>query len=200
MAFVGLAVGSMALSVCSGSLGSSSDSSGAAAATTITYLVDNGETTVKTATALVAAYNALNTGVTVKLDTRPAGTDADNAVKTKLATGDMAEVFAYNPGFLLAALDPAKNQVPLTNEPYIAGRRSATAGTTFMARPTADTIQELLGSGGFSDACDDDYTAFYEYGPDELDMCVTDATPWIGTQDHDPADGFATLLWDQQQA
>lgn len=120
VALVGLAVGAMTLSACSaGSLGSSTGSSGAAANTTITYLVDNGDTTVKTATALVAAYNALNTGTTVKLDTRAAGTDGDNAVKTKLATGDMAEVFAYNSGSLMAALDPAKNLVPLTNESYM---------------------------------------------------------------------------------
>ncbi|HSN12644.1 MAG TPA: carbohydrate ABC transporter substrate-binding protein, partial [Propionibacteriaceae bacterium] len=94
MALAGLAVGALSLSACSaGSLGSSSGgSSGAAASTTITYLVDNGDATVKTATALVAAYNALNTGVTVKLDTRAQGTDGDNAGKTKLATGDMAEV------------------------------------------------------------------------------------------------------------
>jgi len=120
VALVGLAVGALTLSACSaGSLGSSTGSSGAAASTTITYLVDNADTTVKTATALVAAYNALNTGTTVKLDTRAAGTDGDNAVKTKLATGDMAEVFAYNSGSLMAALDPAKNLVPLTNESYM---------------------------------------------------------------------------------
>uniref|UniRef100_UPI0012FB78FC extracellular solute-binding protein n=1 Tax=Sedimentibacter sp. B4 TaxID=304766 RepID=UPI0012FB78FC len=38
-----------------------------------------------------------------------------NIVKTKLATGDMAEVFGYNSGSLLAALDPAKNLVPMTD-------------------------------------------------------------------------------------
>ena len=120
VALVGLAVGALSLTACSaGSLGSSSGSSGAATNTTITYLVDNQDTTVKTATAQIAAFNALNTGVTVKLDTRPAGTDGDNAVKTKLATGDMAEVFSYNSGSLMAALDPAKNLVPLTNEPYM---------------------------------------------------------------------------------
>ena len=114
VALVGLAVGAMTLSACSaGSLGSSSGSSGAAANTTITYLVDNADTTVKTATALVSAFNALNQGVTVKLDTRPAGTDGDNAVKTKLATGDMAEVFNYNSGSLMAALDPGQELGPV---------------------------------------------------------------------------------------
>lgn len=58
---------------------------------------------------------------------------------------------------------------------------------------------ELLESGGFSDA-GDDYTAFYEYGPDEIDLCITDASPWLGAQDHDLADGFATLAWDTLHA
>jgi raffinose/stachyose/melibiose transport system substrate-binding protein len=120
VALAGLAVGALALSACSaGSLGSSSGSSGAAANVTITYLTDNGDSTVKAATALIAAYNALNQGATVKLETHPAGTDGDNAVKTKLATGEMAEVFAYNSGSLMAALDPAKNLVPMTGESYM---------------------------------------------------------------------------------
>jgi raffinose/stachyose/melibiose transport system substrate-binding protein len=113
-------VGAMALSACSaGSLGSSSGSTGAAANVTITYQVDNGDVSVKVANALISAFNALSNGVTVKLDTHPAGTDGDNAVKTKLATGDMAEVFSYNSGSLMAALDPAKNLVPMTNESYM---------------------------------------------------------------------------------
>ena len=112
-------VGAMALSACSaGSLGSSS-ASGSAANVTITYQVDNGDVSVKVANALISAFNALSNGVTVKLDTHPAGTDGDNAVKTKLATGDMAEVFSYNSGSLMAALDPAKNLVPMTSESYM---------------------------------------------------------------------------------
>ncbi|HET7723929.1 MAG TPA: extracellular solute-binding protein [Propionibacteriaceae bacterium] len=146
----GLAAGALSLSACSaGSLGSSSGGSGAAAATTtITYLVDNGDATVKTATALVAAYNALNTGVTVKLDTRAQGTDGDNAVKTKLATGDMAEVFAYNSGSLMAALDPAKNLVPLTNESYISTLQdSFKTAVTYKGQVYGIPMGQAMGGG-----------------------------------------------------
>ncbi|HSN43206.1 MAG TPA: extracellular solute-binding protein [Propionibacteriaceae bacterium] len=85
----------------------------------ITYLVDSAENTVRTAEALATAFNATNVGVTVDVETRAQGTDGDNAVKTKLATGEMNDVFAYNSGSLMQALDPKTNLVPLTNEPYM---------------------------------------------------------------------------------
>lgn len=120
----GLAAGSLLLSACSaGSLGTSSSgaaSGSAVAATTITLLADNSDQTTKPLQALIDAFNAKNTGVTVKLESRPQGTDGDNIVKTRLSTGDMDEIFQYNSGSLLAALDPAKNIVPLTNESYAA--------------------------------------------------------------------------------
>jgi raffinose/stachyose/melibiose transport system substrate-binding protein len=117
----GLAAGSLLLSACSaGSLGTSSTAAGGAAgATTITVLADSSDQTVKPLQALIDAFNAKNTGVTVKLETRAQGTDGDNIVKTRLATGDMTEVFQYNSGSLMAALDPAKNMVPLTGESYM---------------------------------------------------------------------------------
>lgn len=115
----GLAAGGLTFTACTpGSLGSNTAPSGAgsaAASVTITYLVDNSDQAVKPATTLVEAFNAANPGITVKLETRAQGTDGDNIVKTKLATGDMAEVFAYNSGSLMAALDPAKNLVPMTD-------------------------------------------------------------------------------------
>jgi raffinose/stachyose/melibiose transport system substrate-binding protein len=115
----GLAVGGLTLSACTpGSLGSTGGgtASGSAAPVTITYLVDNSDQATKPAATLIEAFNAANPGITVKLETRAQGTDGDNVVKTKLATGDMAEVFAYNSGSLMAALDPAKNLVPMTDE------------------------------------------------------------------------------------
>ncbi len=38
------------------------------------------------------------------------------SVKTRLATGDMTDMFWYNSGSLLQAIDPAQNLVPLTDE------------------------------------------------------------------------------------
>ncbi len=117
----GLAAGALALSACSaGSLGNASGNASGAATVTITLLADNSEQTTKPTQALVDAFNATNSGVTVKFETRAQGADGDNIVKTKLATGDMAELFQYNSGSLMAALDPAKNMVPLTAEPYMA--------------------------------------------------------------------------------
>ncbi len=80
-AVAGLAVGALILSACSaGSLGTSSTAaSGAPAATTITVLADSSDQTVKPLQALIDAFNAKNTGVTVKLETRAQGTDGDNS-------------------------------------------------------------------------------------------------------------------------
>ena len=46
----------------------------------------------------------------------PAGTEGDNLVKTRLATGDMNDIFFYNSGSLLQALHPADTLVDLSEE------------------------------------------------------------------------------------
>ncbi|MEA4945520.1 MAG: extracellular solute-binding protein [Propionicimonas sp.] len=118
-----LTAGMLALSACSaGSLGTSSGSPGTgnAANVEITVLADSSDQTSKPLQAAIDAFNATDAGVTVKLETRAQGTDGDNIVKTRLATGEMTDIFQYNSGSLLAALDPAKNLVPLTGEPFMA--------------------------------------------------------------------------------
>ncbi|MCU7726027.1 extracellular solute-binding protein [Actinoplanes sp. KI2] len=112
-----LAAGSMALAGCSaGSLGSSDSSGGKV---TINYLVDNGQETVKVANQLVKDFTAKNPTIEVKVETRPQGTDGDNLVKTRLSTGDMSDVFAYNSGSLFQALAPEKNLVPYDDSQHI---------------------------------------------------------------------------------
>ena len=87
-----LAAGSMALTACSaGSLGSSDDKGGDGKVT-LSFLVDNAEQTVKTANQLAKDFTAKNPDITIKVETRPAGTDGDNIVKTRLSTGDMSDV------------------------------------------------------------------------------------------------------------
>jgi raffinose/stachyose/melibiose transport system substrate-binding protein len=54
------------------------------------------------------------------VETRPQGTDGDNLVKTRLSTGDMSDVFAYNSGSLFQALAPEKNLVPYDDSQNIA--------------------------------------------------------------------------------
>ena len=74
---------------------------------------------VASAAALVKAFTAANPNITIKEDTRPAGSEGDNLVKTKLATGDMSDVFIYNNGSLLQALKPEQNLTPLDDQPWV---------------------------------------------------------------------------------
>src|SRR5689334_11311889 len=89
-------------------------------AVTLTYLVDNSQNTVDTSQALADAYMALHPNVTITIEQRPGGTDGDNIVKTRLATGDMNDIFWYNSGSLLQALHPTDTLVDLSQEPFVA--------------------------------------------------------------------------------
>ncbi|EXX89460.1 ABC transporter substrate-binding protein [Paenibacillus darwinianus] len=85
---------------------------------TITLLVDNTQDSVNTANAYIEAFKKKSPNITVELETRPGGSEGDNIVKTRLATGDMTDVFFYNSGSLMQALTPEKNLLDLTNEPF----------------------------------------------------------------------------------
>jgi len=87
--------------------------------TEISFLVDNTETTVAAAEALVAGFEKANPDIKVELETRPGGSDGDNLVKTRLQTGEMTDVFWYNSGSLLQALAPEKTLVDLSGEAFL---------------------------------------------------------------------------------
>ncbi|MBK8027643.1 MAG: hypothetical protein IPK19_41255 [Chloroflexi bacterium] len=57
--------------------------------------------------------------VTIEIESRPGG-EGDNIAKTRLATGDMTDVFFYNSGSLLEALNPTQTLVDLSDQPFIA--------------------------------------------------------------------------------
>lgn len=86
---------------------------------TLTFLVDDGTDTVDAFTALSEAFTAKYPHITVEIETRPGGSDGDNIVKTRLATGEMTDVFAYNSGSLFQALRPAQTLVDLTGDPML---------------------------------------------------------------------------------
>ncbi len=85
---------------------------------TLTYYVDDNPTNVATAEGLKAAFEAENPGIKIEIETHPGGGEGDNLVKTRLATGDMPDVFRYNAGSLFRALNPPETMLDLTNEPY----------------------------------------------------------------------------------
>ena len=86
---------------------------------TLTYLVDDTQATTDTAQALADAYMEQNPDVTIELELRPGGADGDNIVRTRLATGEMADLFWYNSGSLLQALNPSQTLVDLSGQPFI---------------------------------------------------------------------------------
>ena len=109
----GLAL-SLALAGCSAG-GSDSDGGGV----TLSYLVDNQEATVETADALADAFMEENPDITIEVETRPQGADGDNLIKTRLATGEMNDVFAYNSGSLFQALSPDSTLVDLSDQDWV---------------------------------------------------------------------------------
>ena len=117
-ALAALTVVSLGLSACSpGDLGSSGDGEGI----TLTYLIPNGPEDVALAEALVEGFSAANPDITVEVETRPGGGDGDNLIKTRLATGEMTDVFLYNTGSLFQAIHPDRNLVPVTGEEWVEG-------------------------------------------------------------------------------
>ena len=108
-ALAGLATGLLAMTAMT---------SAAFAQTTLTFLIDNASNTVAQSEAVVAAFEAANPDINIEIETRPGGAEGDNIIKTRLATGVMADVFLYNSGSLFQAINPQQFLVDLTNEPW----------------------------------------------------------------------------------
>jgi raffinose/stachyose/melibiose transport system substrate-binding protein len=75
---------------------------------------------IATAEGLAAAFTAENPDITVTVDASgPEGVELDSAIKTKLATDDMADVFWYNSGALMQALNPDQTLLNVADEPWV---------------------------------------------------------------------------------
>jgi raffinose/stachyose/melibiose transport system substrate-binding protein len=129
LAVGGIALLTASMTACSGGLGggggggkdetSLTSSSELKNDVTITLLAaGNDPVSIATAKQYAAGFEKAEPKVTVKVNTRPGGTDGDNLIKTRLSTGDMDDVFLYNSGSLFQQIDPAKNLTPLTGEDF----------------------------------------------------------------------------------
>lgn len=87
---------------------------------TLSLLIDDSQQSKDQANALIGAYKTMRPNVTINVETRPGGTDGDNLVKTRLATGEMNDIFFYNSGSLLQALKPTQTLVDFSKEPFMA--------------------------------------------------------------------------------
>jgi raffinose/stachyose/melibiose transport system substrate-binding protein len=118
LAVSSIAALSLALAGCSvGQIGGESGSS--QGQTEITFLTQEGGTNPTFVEAVIKKFSEQNPNIKVTMDTQPGGTEGDNLVKTKLATGEMADVFTYNSGSLFQAINPDQNLVPLTDEAWV---------------------------------------------------------------------------------
>jgi raffinose/stachyose/melibiose transport system substrate-binding protein len=132
-----VAFAALVLSACSGGFGGataappsasaaasegapSASASDAAEPVKLTYFVDDNNVTAARLKGLTDAYTKLHPNVTFEIETHPGGTEGDNLVKTRLATGEMSDMFYYNSGSLLQALKPSETLVDLSGEPFIA--------------------------------------------------------------------------------
>jgi raffinose/stachyose/melibiose transport system substrate-binding protein len=114
---VGVTLVAGALAACSA--GGSSSSSGGKV--TISFLTQNDAQSVATGKKYIAAFEKKYPNVKVTLDTQPAGSQGDNLMKTKLSTGEMDDVFYYNDGSLLQALQPDQQLVDLSDQSWVKG-------------------------------------------------------------------------------
>ena len=94
---VAIGAGGLALSLALAGCTAGGSGSSEGGATSLTFLVDNGEATVATAQALVDAFVEENPDISIEVETRPQGADGDNVVKTRLATGEMTTCSSTTP-------------------------------------------------------------------------------------------------------
>ncbi|MFB4269694.1 ABC transporter substrate-binding protein [Nonomuraea sp. GTA35] len=101
------------------SCGSGSETS-ADGTVTLTFMTGSDQSTVDTSKALANAFMKANPTIKIEMEHQPGGSEGDNVVKTRLSTGEMTDVFWYNSGSLLQALNPAQTLVDLTGDPVLA--------------------------------------------------------------------------------
>ncbi len=103
-----------------GSIGGDSNNGGGSAGTTeISFLYQNDAATQARGKALIEGFEKENPNIKITSETQPGGVDGDNLTKTKLSTGEMSDVFLYNPGSLFQALNPDTNLQPVTDEAWV---------------------------------------------------------------------------------
>lgn len=84
----------------------------------LTYLCASG-TDQEQAKAVADGFMAKYPDIEIQIELRPGGGGGDNIVKTRLATGEMTDMFYYNAGSLLQALNPSQTLIDISDEPFM---------------------------------------------------------------------------------
>ena len=83
---------------------------------TLSMWIGNSEYNDGTKAVLEKATEEL--GMEFNIEINPGGTDGDNIIKTRCASGDLADISNYNSGSLLTALNPKEHFLDLTDEAF----------------------------------------------------------------------------------
>lgn len=115
-----IGAGTLALSVvlagCSSGSGGEESADGPVE---LSIYIDSAQSTVDTFDGIIAAYAEVNPDVTLTTELHPPGGEGDNLMKTRLATGEMNDLFYYNTGSLWQALNPDQTMVNLSDEEWV---------------------------------------------------------------------------------
>jgi raffinose/stachyose/melibiose transport system substrate-binding protein len=106
---------------------------------------------IATAEQLAADFNAANPDVEVVVDASgPEGTELDNMIKTQLSTGEMADLFWYNSGALMLALNPDQQLLDVSDEPWLDNLQDAYVATVSTENGTYGApVGQAMGGGIF---------------------------------------------------
>ncbi|MDR1507936.1 MAG: extracellular solute-binding protein [Treponema sp.] len=119
-----LLVGMLCLIACKGKGDTSSASGGKPVEMpVVTFLIDK-DTSFAGVQKVIDAIEA-KLGIKTEVEIRAGGVEGDNIMKTRLATGDMADIFWYNTGSKLGDLNPERNIYDITDEPFAANLSDA---------------------------------------------------------------------------
>lgn len=58
-------------------------------------------------------------GIKIEMELRPTGSEGENIVRARLASGDSPDIHVFNAGSLFATLNPVENFLDITSEPFM---------------------------------------------------------------------------------
>jgi len=138
----------LVLTACGGSSSDSGTGGSDGGSVELSFLVNSGEASEAQAKALVEAFQKENPTITVKTETRPGGGEGDNLIKTKLATGEMQDMFQYNSGSLLQAISPDQTLANMADQEWIGKLSDEYKTSVSTADGTYGVPWETAQSGG----------------------------------------------------
>ncbi|BDV32288.1 ABC transporter substrate-binding protein [Microbacterium terricola] len=144
----GVAIAALALAGCSGG-GGEADPEGPV---TLKWFQGSGvETNIATAEALATAFNDSQSDIVVEVDASGPSDSAalDNLMKTRLATNEMPDMFWYNSGSLLQALNPDQTMLNIADEDFVSGLDDAWVAAVSTDTGVFGVPVQTAGGGGF---------------------------------------------------